>query len=88
MVATDYRAIMLALLHGQTYATISARLRCSSKTIRQVRLAAIRASGVSNFGADLLRELHQHHEVKPALNQIRLKWVSSCRWSGPALWMA
>ena len=34
--------------------------------------AAIRASGVSNFGADLLRELHQHHEVKPALNQIRL----------------
>ena len=35
--STDYRAIMLALLHEQTYAAISARLRCSSKTIRQVR---------------------------------------------------
>lgn len=34
--STDYRAIMLAFLHEQTYATNSARLRCSSKTIRQV----------------------------------------------------
>ena len=35
--STNYRAIMLALLHEQTYAAISARLRCSSKTNRQAR---------------------------------------------------
>ena len=46
--AMDYRAIMLAFLHGQTYATISVRLRCSSKTIRQVRLVL----DVHGFGVD------------------------------------
>lgn len=34
---TDYRAIMIAVLRGQTYATIQESFRCSSKTIRCVK---------------------------------------------------